>query len=401
MMLHLLRMRLSFFRNQTKGLYDRYLDVCFLLALLFAPALIQTPTLIASPILAFFEHPFATWRNLVPLLTWLGLAVVWARIHRGFIRGGQLARFVRSLSISELELRLVDVAMLVLGMAIFAAPIAIAAWTALHAEQAAGADGRFWFYLPLLAILPLSLARGIVYGGLRRDRLILLLTLFVLLSPAALSTVARHELVLCILSATLAAGMVRRRQEPENGGSTHLAWLEKFAWCAPVVFLLSNFRRFLNIQWHDSVARMLWSILPLAFSWWMIDSVGKMNDAPMFVHFALGSFTGILAGSYRPLLDSRAVLTNYARSFGYGERILVIADHILVLTLATVLLAPWLLLLATKPELFSGIQLVALFVFYTGLLVLLGSPWVQLHKRTAIVKFAIAALGMLIAGKLL
>ena len=401
MMIHLLRMRLGFFKNQTKGLYDRYIDVCFLLALLFAPALFQAPTLLAYPLLAFFDHPVDIWRNLVPLLAWLGLSVVWARIHRNFIRGGQLAQFVRTLPVSALELWLVDLAMLAVGMLIFAAPVGVAAWTALHAGHAAGADGRFWFYLVVLTMLSLSLARDVVYGSVRHARLVQLLAVLVLLSPAASSSVLRHELVLCALAAALAASMVRARHETQPAKNTYLAWMENFARHPQLVFLLNNLRRFLTTQWHDSVSRILWAILPLAFSWWMIVSVGKQDDAAMFVHFALGCFTGILAGSYRPLLDGRSRLTAYARSIGYGERMLAIADHVLVLLLASALLLPWLLLFAVNTVLFSGIYLLKLFVFYTALLVLLGTPWIQLHKRSVIVKFAGATIGMLIAGTLL
>lgn len=401
MMMHLLRIRLGFFRNQTKGLYNRYIDVCFLLALLFAPALIQTPALVAYPILAFFEHPLDIARNLVPLLTWMGLSIVWATMHRPFIQGGQLAQFVRSLSISEGALRLADIAMLVAGMAIFAVPVAVAIWTALQAEQSAGADGRFWFYLPLLAMLTLSLAREAVYGAAPRVRQIQLLTLFVLLSPPALAAVVRHELVLCLLSAALAASLFRARKKPGTVGSPFLHWLEKLGGYPPLVFLLTNFRRFLHTQWHDSVSRILWSIMPLAFSWWMIHVVGKQGDAPMFVHFALGCFIGILSGSYRALLGGRLLLTTYARSIGHGVRALALADHVLMVTLAASILVPWLLLFALNTDLFSGLYLVKLFVFYTTLLVLLGMPWVQLHQRTVFVKFAIATLGMLIAGTLL
>lgn len=401
MLIHLLRMRLGFFKNQTKRLYDRYIDVCFLLALLFAPALFQAPTLVAYPLLAFFDHPFDTWRNLVPLLAWLGLSVVWARIHRNFIRGGQLAQFVRTLPVSALELRLVDLAILMVGMLIFAAPVGVAAWHALHAGDAAGADGRFWFYLVLLTMLSLSLARDVVYGSVRHARLVQLLAVCVLLSPAASSSLLRHELVLCALAAALGASMVSARHDTQPAGHAHLAWMEKFAWCPPLVFLLNNFRRFFRTQWHDSVSRMVWAMLPLAFSWWMILEVGKQHDAAMFVNFALGCFTGILAGCYRSLLDGRSSLTAYARSIGYGERILALADHVLVLVLASFLLLPWLSLFAAKTTLFSGSYLLKLFVFYTALLVLLGTPCIQLHKRSVIVKFAVATLGMLIAGTLL
>lgn len=401
MLIHLLRMRLGFFKNQTKGLYGRYIDVGFLLALLFAPALFQAPTLVAYPLLAFFDHPFDTWRNLVPLLAWLGLSVVWARIHRSFIRGGQLAQFVRTLPLSALELRLVDLAMLVVGMLILAAPVGVAAWHALHAGDTAGADGRFWFYLVLLTMLSLSLARDVVYGSVRHARLVQLLAIFVLLSPAASSSLLRHELVLCALAAALGASMVSARHDTQPAGHAHLAWMEKFARCPTLVFLLSNFRRFFSTQWHDSVSRMGWAILPLAFSWWMILEVGKHKDAALFVHFALGCFTGILAGCYRPLLDGRSRMTAYARSIGYGERMLALADHVLVIVLASFLLLPWLSLFAAKTTLFSGGYLLKLFVFYTALLVLLGTPWIQLHKRSVIVKFAVATLGMLIAGTLL
>ncbi|UVW28862.1 hypothetical protein [Massilia sp. H6] len=401
MLIHLLRMRLGFFKNQTRGLYERYIDVGFLLALLFAPALFQAPSLVAYPLLAFFDHPFDTWRNLVPLLAWLGLSVVWARIHRHFIRGGQLAQFVHTMPLSELELRLVDLAILMVGMFIFAVPVGFAAWTAFDAGPAAGADGRFWFYLVLLAMLSLSLARDVVYGSVRHVRLVQLLAICVLLSPAASSSVLRAELVLCVLAAALGASMVSARHDTPPAAHACLAWMEKFTWCPPLVFLLNNFRRFLTTQWHDSVSRVLWAILPLAFSWWMIVKVGKHHDAALFVHAALGCFSGILAGCYRPLLDGRSRLTAYARSIGYGERMLALADHLLVLVLASFLLLPWLALFAAKTTLFSGGYLLKLVVFYTALLVLLGTPWIQLHKRSVIVKFAGATLGMLIAGTLL
>lgn len=397
MMFPLLQMRVRFFRVQTRSLYERYLDAGFLFALLFAPALSQAPALVLRPVLIFLEAPSA-WREPAPVLIWLALAAVWARIHRGFIQGGQLAGFVRSLPIPGMRLRLVDLAMLAMGMSVFFLPLAFGAWEALRSDQAAGAGGRFWLCLALLALLTLSLARDLVYGAHARSRYVHLLAVAALLSPPVLHPVLGKAWVLCALSACLAANLVLARVDTARGARARLAWLEKLAWCPPLVLLFTTVRRFLRTQWHDSMARILWACLPLAFCWWMLEVVGKREDAQLFTHAALGGFTGILAGCYRSLLDGRAALSAYARSMAHGERILALCDHVLVVSIAAAILLPWLGLFEGGP---TGASTLALFCFYGALLVLLGSRRIQLHKRSAILIACLAAAGMFTGGSLL
>ncbi|MBQ5949754.1 hypothetical protein [Massilia sp. ST3] len=387
----LLRLRARFFASETKGLYQRYADACLPLFLLCAPALPEVAALAARPVLALGGPPGA-WRDPAPLLAWCALALVWARIHRGFVDGGPLAGFTRSLPLSGFQQRLVDLALLVLAMSVFALPFAFGLWTAVH-EAAPGA--RFWLGAAVLALLTLSLARDAVYGARPGSLLLHLLALGALLAGSLLDSVPDSAL-LCTLSACLAANLARTRGAARRKGAAHLAWLEILAWSPALVLLLTTTRRLLHLQWHDSLSRILWACLPLGFSWWLLEVVGKREDTHLFVHAALGAFIGILAGCYRVLLDSRAALSAYARSMAHGEHILAGYDHALVLSIAAALLLPWLAALgpAAGPR-------AALLCFYTGLLALLGNRRIQLHPRSALLTFGLATAGTLIAGNLL
>lgn len=398
-MRYLLKLRRAFFRTQTSELYKSYLNACVLPAVLFGHALLKAPTAIAQPILAFRDDPLNLGGNFFLLLAWFCSVVIWAAIHRVFVRGGALPVFARSAPIPEMRLRLIDLWMLLTAMCLFFIPFLVSAYFAATATTLG--DPAFPFYFALLLAATFSVAKDVVYGARWVAWGCHLLTLLVLFSPPLVDPLLRHPVIIAIAALAELANFFSERVDTRRAQRGRLARLsEKLVAWPELIHLGTSYARFFGVHRHDLVSRVVWALLPLYFAWWLIVEAGNRRDAPLILHLALGAFAGILSGAYKVLQDGRARLTRFARSTSHGERILVLFDHLLVLTPGVLCCAAWMLAIGTL-GMFSKQHLLALSGFYLCLLVLLGLEWLQQHKHAVHLRSGVAAAGMLIAINLL
>jgi hypothetical protein len=380
-------------------MYKRYTDSCLLLAVLFGPALIKAPTVVARPILAFRDDPLNLHGNALLLLAWFSIVIVWAKVHRPFVQGGAFPIFARTAPIPITTLRLIDIWMLFTGMCLFFIPFLVSAYVAVTAATDAGAG--FACYFVLLLAVTFSVAKDVMYGAGRAAWGAHLLTLLVLFSPPPLDPLLRHWAVIGIAAVVELANLFSARAETRAAQARPLARLHETLAAQPaLVYMMTNYARFFGAHWHDLVSRILWSLLPLYFAWWLIDEAGNHRDAPIILHLALGAFVGILSGAYKVLLVGRVKLTRFARSTGHGERILALFDHLLVLSPAVLCITGWLAVIDTL-GMFGKLHLLVLSGFYLCVLALLGLQRIQDHKQAVVIRFILVLAGTTTAANII
>ena len=395
----LLKLRQVYFRTRTAELYKRYTDSCFLLAVLFGPALVKAPAVLARPILAFREDPLNLYGNALLMLAWFGIVIIWAKVHRPFVQGGAFPIFARTAPVPETTLRLIDVWMLLSAMCLFFIPFLVSAYVA--ATSGAKAVPAFPFYFVLLLAATFSVAKDVMYGVHRAGWGAHLLTLLVLFSPPPLDPLLRYWAVVGIAALCELANLFSGRAGTRRTNARPLSRLQERLVAHPaLVHMMLNYARFFGAHWHDLVSRILWSLLPLYFAWWLIDEAGNRRDAPIILHLALAVFVGILSGAYKVLLDGRFKLTRFARSTGHGERILALFDQLLVLSPGIVCMTAWLAAIDTL-GMFGKLHLLALSGFYLCLLAVLGLQRIQDHKQAVVIKCIVVLAGTTIAANII
>lgn len=384
----LLKLRQAFFRTRTSELYRSYTNAGTVAAVMFAPVLIKAPDAVSRPILAFRDDPLNLHANFLLLLAWFCSVMIWARIHRGFVRGGALPVFARSAPVPEMKLRLIDLWMLLTGMSLFFIPFLVGAYFGATAGTAGAAAFPFYFWLLLAATF--SVAKDVIYGWSRVALPAHLFSLLVLLSPPSLDLLLRHPFMVAIAALLELVNFFSGRVEARRVPVRHLPRLqEKLVAHPALVHMTTSYGRFFGAHRHDLVARIVWSLLPLYAAWWLIVEADNLRDAPMILHLAFGAFVGVLSGAYKVLFDGRAALTRFARSTAHGGRMLALFDHLLVLTPGLLCSTAWLVLIGSL-DMFTKLHLLALASFYLCVLVILGLQWIQERKQAMLIRSLLA-----------
>lgn len=96
--LALFALRRRYLRAQSQALYKRYGHAITIFGAFFGLVLLEKPSLLAAPILQFWRDPLDWRANLAYVAGWLAIVGLWARVHRGFVRGAAFAVFARSAS---------------------------------------------------------------------------------------------------------------------------------------------------------------------------------------------------------------------------------------------------------------------------------------------------------------
>lgn len=247
----------------------------------------------------------------------------------------------------------------------------------------------------------MSLAKDFVYGRYRYSVFFHVLAMFILFSPPNLNIVFRNPLCMSVTTICLFCNMFTPRAETHGHKKNYLPLLEKLSWSPGLIFLRTNYLRFLRVHWHDSISRIVWAIVPLGFAWWLIYIVANHKDAMLFMHLSLGIFVGIISGAYKILLEGRTRLTYFAKSTGYGEWVLSLFDYIVVVSLGVIFTLPYLFFFYRTTTIFSGDYLVKLFFYYLLVLILLGNKWLQQHKQVVFIKFSVSLAAIFIGESII
>lgn len=341
----LFRLRRRYFFSQSRALYARYAHVLILCLALFGLLLVERPGLLAAPILHFWRDP-ANWQaGLAYGAGWLLLIALWARVHRPFVRGAALADYARASPAGARVAPALDLAMLLVALQWWALPFAIAIWTvAASAARPPGADGWFPLYAVVMFLVTIAAAHAVV----------------------------------------LSDGPPRR---PRRAGATGVLRGPALGWLA-----LLQLRALWHAHLHVALPRIGVALLVQAASWVMIFQVGKERDAAGFIALACCLAAYALSGLYNAFWRARQRLAPYLRSMPLGTVKVLMAEHLVVLGVGSLVCALvwfgyWLApgagadLLATLARC-MGVSLV--------LLAGLGAPILQRHPYGAGCKVALS-----------
>lgn len=389
----LLRSRRAWFRRQSFALYLRYAHVLGVVVALCGPMLLERPALPAEPILHFWREPGSLGANAAWAGIWLAVVALWARIHRGFIAGGALAAYARSLPLAPRTLRQVDAAMLLVSLQVLLVPAGLAAW-----QVATHEGGAAWF--PLRAVLLALLSLGAAQAAAMRPSALSLATLcagYVLLAGAG-AYGPFEPLVLALGSAGMLAGLrsalaadpapiapgrTRRAGGTRSGGMRFL-----LAWQARVL---------VRGHAHAALPRIAFGTSLLAACLWMIFSVGKLAESSAFLKVGCWLIAAVLSGLFHVFWTARAPLADWLRSMPSGTLRVAMAEQGCVLGLHVLFLGAGYAVCRLQEE--GGIvaaQLLQHGVASLLTLALLGAPILQRHKDGVLLKFVVLVLTFLI-----
>ena len=397
----LYRARRASYRQQSDDLYRRYGHVLTIGLSLFGLMLLERPSLLAAPLLQFWRAPAEWLANLAHAAGWMALVAAWAGVHRGFVRGGAFAAFSRSLPLPPHSAALVDLGMLGVSLQIFLLPFCIAIWLAWDAGNPAGADGRFWLYLPLLAVLTVSVAKAVVFGSDRRARLVLAGTFAALMFagqlPAGFFPSAGVAAVLCFCAREAlrpAARVWRHAPAARKDAPSTLPGLP------PVLRLYHGL--LVRRQPQANLLRLVLAALPQAAAWWMVVYAGKSDDARAFVQLACALSAALVSGFFYTFYEAGLSFQPYLRSIAHGEWRLRLAGCLLVLAATGALFAASLFAFAAAlgADHAATVSLAYAAAYWLAWIPLLGLPVIQHHKNGIVLKSALVIAALIIVFKL-
>lgn len=395
--LTLYRLRRTAFRQQSMALYRRYGQAILVVLALFGILLRERPSLLGEPLLHYWRAPGSWLADLACAGAWMALVAAWVSIHRGFIRGGTLARYARSLPLHPRTAGLVDLAILGLGLRVFLLPFRVAAGVAAGFGNAAGADGRFWIYLLLLGALTIATARPVAFGATLRSRLrqagvlgALLCAPHLPIVPASLAALA------AACAAILGAARGPRSDVRADKGGGHAGATAGTS--QALVLLRVQCALLLHRHGHDLAMRLVLAALPLAGAWWMIVCANKTDEARGFIHVACALAAWFTSSLFHTLHVAGQTLLPYVRSTPSGTLRIALAGQALVLGASALLFCGAAAALgaslgARHPAVASMLGAGA---FWLAWLPLFGLPVIQRHKDGILVKLVLAAMALLL-----
>jgi hypothetical protein len=403
--LALFALRRRYLRAQSQALYKRYGQALGIALAFFGLVLVERPTLLAAPILHFWGDPGNWQAGLAYLGGWLFVVGLWARVHRGFVRGGAFADFARTSSQGQRVGSALDLALVLVALQWCAIPFAIAAWTVATDAAPGGAPGvapgiaagRFWACFLVLLLLTVASARAVVFGA-GRMRCLRLGGAFALLLCAGLPASGVTGVLLALGAAALllvdlARPSSARAAHRHDSGATGVLR-------GPGMFFL------LQLQWralrrahlHVAAPRIGLALLLHAACWWMIYSVGKHHDAAAFIKLACCLSAYALAGLYYAFWETRQAIAPFLRSLPFGTAKAVLAENLVVLGVAAAVFAlAW---LGYRYAVVDGPDMQAWLLRCAGLsmllLALLGAPILQRHPHGVAFKVALCVAALML-----
>lgn len=369
--------------------------VVVLLAL-FGLMLVDRPALLAEPILHFWREPGTLLANAGWAAAWLAIVGVWVRIHRGFIKGGALAAFTRSLPNAVRVAPLVDAALLFASLPVFLLPTGLAVWTV--AASAGGAGGWFPLRAALLAVLSLGVAQWAAALA-RRSTLVLLAPGFLVL--AGLGQYGAFEPVVLATATLLAAAAVLRDMlRPPSPRPAGRALAASSAARLPGMAFLVSLQAAALVRRHQHAAlpRIGLAIAVQVACLWMIFSVGKLAEASAFIKVGCWITVGAMSGFFHLFLTMRQPIQPYLRSLPHGLLRMALSEQLFVAGMTVIVYAAayGACLLQPGPGEAVAAQLLRHGAASLVALPLLALPVIQSHKDGLLLKLPILVVTFLL-----
>lgn len=387
--LALFALRRRYLREQSQALYRRYGHAIAIFGAFLSLVLIEQPSVLAAPILHFWRDPLDLGASLAHVAGWLMVVVLWARVHRAFVRGAAFAVFARSGSHGHRLAPMLDLALLLVALQWFAIPFAIAAWVVL----AAGTGTiLFWASFGVMLLATMAAGRAAVFGAGRASLVRLAAALALLVSAPPLGGWPLF-ISLGLLAFDLARPPAARVPTAVDHGVTGRLrgpglWF---------LFLLHG-RSLWRAHLHVALARIGLTVLVHALCWWLIHRVGKQQDAAGFIKLAWCASAYWLAGLYYAFWQARQPLQPFLRSLPFGVARTLAAEQLVVLGLGAALSGlAWLahaLAPAGSPDLTPWLLRCAACSLL--LLALLGAPILQRHQYGVPMKVALTVAALLL-----
>lgn len=387
--LALFALRRRYLREQSQALYKRYGHAIAIFGAFFALVLVERPSMLAAPILQFWRDPLDWGANLAWMIGWLAIVGLWARVHRGFVRGAAFAVFARTASHGHRHAARLDMALLLVDLQWFSIPFAIAAWVVV----AAGTGTiLFWGCFLVILVLTIAVARAVVFGA-GRTSLLRLTGALALLAAAPLLDGWPLLAAFAALSFDLA-------HPPSGRASTRARGAATGRLRGPGLWFL--FQMILRSLWrahlHVVLPRVGLSLLLHALAWWLVYRLGKQQDAAGLIKLACCASAYALAGLYYAFWQARQPIEPFLRSLPFGVARMLVAEHLVVLGLGAALSGlAWLAhTLAPAGSLELTPWLLRCAGFSLLLLALLGAPILQRHQYGVVMKVALTVAAILL-----
>lgn len=338
----LLHLRLRSFQHEVQRLLERHLHLALLLLGLLGLPLVYNPEILGLPLLDL-TRPSVSWQvRLGGLWSFFGVLLAWVTLMRSAARGGELARYLRSMPLDLRSLEWVERAMAAVAAGIAWIPLLVAVW-----KVGSFADEGSSPAVTLLVISAMALVTWALSRALLADQGLLYRVLLIAVSSTLVTVEAGQLLSWRTLPPVIATALTALYVFSRPGGagaspialSTGLSGLQGRTLIAHSVQLKTLFVQYLA----STLARLLLgSVFAWAAAWQTVNNL--QPEAGLLVrHILLGMCLFVMASLHSSLLDARQPYLRYLRAFPLALRTLRRADHRLVggLSLLVMLTGLW------------------------------------------------------------
>jgi hypothetical protein len=394
----LLQLRLRAFQHGVRRLLQRNVHLAVILLVLLGLPLAYNPEILGLPLLDLTRPSFSLSERLMGAWIFFAGVLAWVSLMRSAARGGEPARYVRSMPLDRRCLELVEVAMAAAAAGIAWVPVLVAVAKAGVAVREGASPVAACAVFAAMALTTLALSRALLAerGAVRIVALIAVASTLAWADGGRLMSVRTLGPV---LATWMFAGYVLGR--PAAGGpgaaGTRLPWPALPLLRVPPLAAHSIQLKTLFVEYAAGTAGKLAlaSLFTWAAAWQTVNNL--QPEAGVLVrHVLLGMALFVLAGLHHSLLDARAPYLRYLRSLPLALAALRRADHRVVcaLSLAVVLTGLWLGGGVAGRAHPARVLLEA--GYYSGMTLPGGSQWMLERPDTTIWSAAFAVLASMV-----
>jgi hypothetical protein len=314
-----------------------------------------------------------------------GLLLAWVSLMRPAARGGDQARYLRSMPIDRRTLDLVDAAMAAAAAGLAWVPVAVAVAKVGVVVREGVSPVAACAVFAAMALVTLAITRAVLAeGGAARIGL-LIAAASMLAGVDGQRLMSVRTLGPVVLASIPAVYTVCRPASGRPAAGALFAWPSRQQLRAPALVAHCIQLKTLFAEYPASTAGklLLASLFTWAAAWQTVNNL--QPEAGVLVrHVLLGAALFVLAGLHHSLLDARRPYLRYLRSLPLASAALRKADHLVVCALSLAVVSTGLWLGGGAPGREHPARLLLEAGYYSGMTVIAGSQWVLERPETTI-----------------
>jgi hypothetical protein len=386
----LVRLRLRYFQQEIRTLIERNLHLAGLVLALAGLPLMFNPEIVGLPLLDLLRPSVSIPDRLTGEYLFFGFTVAWVTLMKPAARGGEFARYLRSMPISRVSGEGVELTMAAAAAGLVWTPVLVSILR-VRVFAGEGVDLATAFAaLAVVAAVTLGLSRALL-AERSAGRVAALLA-----TASTLALLDGQRLASGRTLGALAASLVAALYVLWHpAGKTSLGLPSLFPRVPGRVMVAHSIQ--LKTLFGDYLGSTMGKLLVASLLAWGAAWQAIHNMQPeagrVVQHVCLGISLFVLAGLHHPLLESRKPHLRYLRSFPHALSTLRRADHRVILLLSFVVVLTGLSLGGGAAGRAHPGRLLIEASYYPGLTCLAGNQWLLESPQTTLWSLATVALG--------